>query len=138
MDISQILAPHIATKLSDGLQKRERFDVTHRAANLPDHHVGATVRSHTVDACSDFTRDVRNDLYRAAVVVTSAFLVDHRLIDRSGCHAVQARHGRVREAFVVPQIQIGLGAVFSDEHLAMLKRTHRARIDVEVWIELED
>jgi hypothetical protein len=34
------------------------------------------------------------------------------------------------------EIEIGLGAVVGDEDLAMLIRAHRARIDVEVRIEL--
>jgi hypothetical protein len=41
------------------------------------------------------------------------------------------------EALVVPEVQIGLGAVLGHEHLAVLERRHRARIDVDVRIELE-
>ena len=33
-------------------------------------------------------------------------------------------------------IEIGLGAVLGDEHLAMLERVHGARVDVEVRVEL--
>ena len=36
------------------------------------------------------------------------------------------------------EIQIGFGAVVGDEHLAMLVRAHRARVDVEIGIQLED
>ena len=42
----------------------------------------------------------------------------------------------VREALVVAQIEIGLGAVVGDEDFAVLERAHRARIDVEIGIEL--
>ena len=34
------------------------------------------------------------------------------------------------------EVEIGLGAVIGDEHFAVLVRRHRARIDVEVGIEL--
>jgi hypothetical protein len=43
----------------------------------------------------------------------------------------------MREAFVVAQVKIGFGTVFGDEHLAVLKRAHGARIDVDVGVELE-
>ena len=34
------------------------------------------------------------------------------------------------------EVEIGLGAVVGDEHLAVLGRAHRARIDVEIGVEL--
>ena len=40
------------------------------------------------------------------------------------------------EALVVAEIEIGLGAVVGDEHLAVLVGRHRARIDVEIGVEL--
>jgi len=36
----------------------------------------------------------------------------------------------------VAEIEVGLAAVVGDEHLAVLERVHRSRIDVEVRIEL--
>ena len=42
----------------------------------------------------------------------------------------------VDEPLVVAEVEIGLGAVVGDEHLAVLERRHRARIDVDVRIEL--
>ena len=33
-------------------------------------------------------------------------------------------------------VEVGLGAVLGDEHLAVLERVHRARVDVEVRVEL--
>ena len=40
------------------------------------------------------------------------------------------------EALVVAEVEIGLRAVVGDEHLAVLVGRHRARIDVEIGIEL--
>src|SRR4029077_14656747 len=40
------------------------------------------------------------------------------------------------EALVMPEVQIGLGAVLGDEHLAVLEGAHGARIHVDVGIEL--
>ncbi len=34
------------------------------------------------------------------------------------------------------EVEIGLGAVVGDENLAVLVRRHRARIDIEIGVEL--
>ena len=44
--------------------------------------------------------------------------------------------GAAGEALVVAEVEVGLGAVVGDEDLAVLGRRHRARIDVEVGVEL--
>jgi hypothetical protein len=47
---------------------------------------------------------------------------------RGGVHA--------GEPLVVAQVEVGLGAVVGHEDLAVLIRAHRARIDVEIRVEL--
>src|SRR4051794_12843722 len=47
-----------------------------------------------------------------------------------------AGQARAYEALVVAEIQVGLGTVVGDVNLAVLKRAHRARIDVDVRVEL--
>ena len=136
--IGRVMAAHIAAKLTYRLQKWQRFDIAHGAANFGDHHVGAAVGRHPMNALADFAGDVGDHLHRAAVVVAAPLLIDHRLVDRTGGDAVQPRHGRVGEALVVAQIQVGLGAVFRNEHLPVLVGAHRARVDVEVGIQLQD
>jgi hypothetical protein len=42
----------------------------------------------------------------------------------------------VGEALVVPQVEVGLGAVVGDEDFAVLEGRHGPRIDVQVGIEL--
>ena len=42
----------------------------------------------------------------------------------------------VSEALVVAEVEIGFRAVFGDKHFAVLKRAHRAGIDVQVRIAL--
>ena len=36
----------------------------------------------------------------------------------------------------MPDVEVGLGAVLGDEHLAVLERVHGAGVDVEVGVEL--
>ncbi len=42
---------------------------------------------------------------------------------------------RVGEALVMAEVEVGFGAVVGDEDFAVLKRAHRARIDVKVGIQ---
>ena len=49
-----------------------------------------------------------------------------------------ALHPRGDEALVVAEVEVGLGAVVGDEDLAVLERAHRARVDVEVRVELDE
>src|SRR5205807_5530613 len=51
---------------------------------------------------------------------------------------VVAVHPRRLETLVVAQIEVGLGAVLGDEHLPVLEGAHRAGIDVDVRVELEE
>ena len=90
VDVSQVVSAHIAAEFADGLEEGQRFDVTHGAADLGDHHIGAAVGGHPVNALADLAGDVGDHLHGAAVVVAAALLVDNRLVDRAGGHAVQA------------------------------------------------
>ena len=63
-------------------------------------------------------------------------LAEHRVPDRAGRVARVPREVLVDEALVVADVEVGLGAVLGDEDLAVLERAHRARIDVQVRVEL--
>ena len=55
----------------------------------------------------------------------------------AACGVVRvARQVLVDEALVVADVEIRLGAVLGDEDLAVLERAHRARVDVDVRVEL--
>ena len=81
---------------------------------------------------------MRNNLHRRAQVVASALLGDDALVDTAGRVVTVAPTSRsANKALVVPQIEIGFRAVVRNEHLAVLKRAHRARVDIDVGIELD-
>ena len=44
--------------------------------------------------------------------------------------------GATGEALVMAEIEVGLGAVVGDEHLAVLIGAHGSRIDIEIGVEL--
>ena len=57
-------------------------------------------------------------------------------VDAAGGDVVALVAGPAGEALVMAEIEIGLGAVVGDEDLTVLIRAHRARIDIEIGVEL--
>jgi hypothetical protein len=81
---------------------------------------------------------VRDHLHGRAQVIAAAFLGDDVAIDAARGDVVRLAGGNAGEALVVAKVEIGLGAVVGHEDFAVLIRAHRARIDVEIGIELAD
>jgi hypothetical protein len=123
-------------QLAHRFQEGKGFNIAHGAADLDDVHVGLRREREGVDAALDLVGHVRDHLHRAPQVISPTLTRKDRVVDLAGGDVVAARDGLVDESLVVPEIQIRLGAVIGDEHLAMLERAHRARVDVQVGIEL--
>ena len=138
VDVQDVGPPDVLAHLADGLEERQRFDVADGPADLDDDDVRVAVAGDAPDPLLDLVGDVRDDLDRAAEVVAAALLGDDRLVDPAGRDVGELGQVLVDEALVVTEVEVGLGAVVGDEHLAVLVRAHRARIHVDVRIELED
>ena len=136
VDVQHVVAPDVLAELADGLEEGQALDVADRAADLGDEHVDVELLGQPVDAALDLVRDVRDDLHGAAQEVAPALLLDHGVVDAAGGDVGVALDELVDEALVVAQVEIGLGAVFGDEHLAVLEGAHRAGVDVDVGVEL--
>ena len=136
VDVHAAPAPDVDRELADRLEERQRLDVAHRAADLGDDDVDVARLGDQADALLDLVGDVRDDLDRAAEVVAAALAPDDAVVDAARGDVRRARRVRVREALVVAEVEVGLGAVLGDEHLAVLVRRHRAGIDVDVRVEL--
>src|SRR5205814_1728025 len=80
--------------------------------------------------------DMRHHLDGGAEIVAAAFLAEDVLVDAPGGDVVLAARRAAGEALVVTEVEVGLGAVVGDKHLAMLVGRHRAGIDIEIGIEL--
>ena len=130
-----VVAAQLDAQLANGFQERQRFDVADRAADLHHAHVG--IAGAELDGTLDFVGDVRNHLHRRTQVVAATLLGDHAFIDAAGGEIAVPARGRAHEALVVAQVEIALRAVVGDEHLAVLERTHGARIHVDVRIQLD-
>jgi len=79
---------------------------------------------------------VRHDLDGGAEIVTAAFLGQDVLVDAPRRDVVGPRCRPAGEAFVMAEIEIGLGAVIRHEHFAVLIRRHRPGIEIEIGVEL--
>jgi hypothetical protein len=129
-------APLFDPELAQRLEERQRLDVSHRAADLGDHEVEIVLLGDEADAALDLVGDVRDDLDRAAEVVPTPLAPDDRVVDRARGDVRPTRGVDVGEALVVAEVEVRLRAVLGDEDLAVLERAHRARIDVDVRVEL--
>ena len=134
VDVERVLAADVEAELPDRLQERHAFDVADRAADLDQHDVHVAAR--LADGVLDLVGDVGNDLHRPAQVVAAALLLDHREVDLAGGPvAVPAGH-HAGEPLVVAEVEVGLGAVVGDVHLAVLVRAHGAGVHVDIRVEL--
>src|SRR6185437_12244389 len=135
VQVHAIAASELDPELADRLEEWERLDVAHGAADLDHADIGAL--GPELNAALDLVGDVRNHLHGGTQVVAAALLGDHALVDAAGGEITVAPGGRAHEALVVAEVEIGLRAVVGDEHLPVLEGAHRARVDVDVGIELD-
>ena len=136
------IQPHALVCRSEGRLDREIREKIALFASLP---VDAVISANDVDvarlgdqpdAVLDLVSDVRDDLHGAAEVVAAALALDDRVVDAAGGDVRRARGVRRREALVVAEVQVGLGAVLGHEDLAVLEGGHRPGIHVDVRVEL--
>ena len=138
VDVQDVGPPDVLAHLADGLEERQALDVADGPADLDDHDVRVAVAGDAPDPLLDLVGDVRDDLDRAAEVVAAALLGDDRLVDAAGRDVAELGQVLVDEPLVVAEVEVRLGAVVGDEDLAVLVRAHRARIHVDIRIELQD
>ena len=136
VQVDDVLGADLAPELPDRLEERQRLDVADRAADLRDDDVRRRDLLRAPDPRLDLVRDVRDDLNRRAEELPLSLAAEYGVPDRAGRVARVPREVLVDEALVVADVEIGLGAVLGDEHLTVLERAHRARVDVQVRVEL--
>ncbi|MNI07338.1 hypothetical protein D3C73_603450 [compost metagenome] len=127
-------ARQVVVDLADRLHERHRLDIADRTADFAKNEIIVVIA--LGDEILDLVRHVRNDLDGRAEVIAAAFLVDDVLVDPAGGDVVGLGRRTAREPLVVTEIEIRLGTVVGHKDLAVLGRAHRARINVEIRIEL--
>ena len=136
VQVDHVLGPDLAAELANRLEERQRLDVADRAADLGDDDVGGRHLLRPPDPRLDLVRDVRDHLHGRAQELALALAAENGVPDGARGVARVPREVLVDEPLVVADVEVGLGAVLGDEHLAVLERAHRARIDVQVRVEL--
>jgi hypothetical protein len=134
MHVDARAARKVVAKLPDRFEKRQTFDVADRTPDLDQHEIDVFVTRD--DELLDCVRHVRNDLHGAAEIVAAPLLGQDVLVDAPGRNVVRFLGRHAREALVMAKVEIGLRTVIGHEHLSVLIRAHRSRIDVEIRIEL--
>src|SRR5260221_13451148 len=134
VDNQGVLRAKLEAHLTYGFQEGKGFDVSDGAADFDDDDVDAF--GIFFDRRFDFVGDVRNHLHGFAEEIAAALFGQDGFVDAPRRPVVVAGKLGVREALVVPEVEVGLRAVFGDEDFAVLKRAHRARVNVEVRIAL--
>ena len=75
-----------------------------------------------------------DDLDGGAQVVAAPFFRDDRVINLPGGDVAVGAGGHAGEAFIMAQVQVRLRAVVRHIDLAVLKRAHRAGVNVDIGI----
>ncbi len=127
-------ARFVMGELADRFKEGQAFDIAHRAANLAEHEIHLILADR--DEVFDFIGHMRDDLNGFAKVIAAAFLFQNVGIDPPRGDRIRHPRRNAGEPLVVTKVEIGLGAVIGDENLAMFKGRHRARIDVQIGVEL--
>jgi hypothetical protein len=136
VQVEHVPGARLAPELADRLEERQRLDVADGTSDLRDHDVGVGGGRGATDAILDLVRDVRDHLHGRAEVVALALLAQHGVPDAARGVVRVAEQVLVDEALVVTDVEVGLAAVLGHEDLAVLERAHRARVDVQVRVEL--
>ena len=136
VEVDDVLGADLAPELPDRLEERKRLDVADRPADLGDDDVGRRDLLRAANPRLDLVCDVRDDLNGGAEELSLALLAQHRVPDGTCGVARVPGQVLVDEALVVADVEVGLGAVLGDEYLAVLERAHRARVDIQVRVEL--
>ncbi len=136
MDVHHVLAADIRTELTQCFEERQTFDVADCSTDLSNTNVVA-FRDFPNPALY-LIRHMRDDLDGSTKVVPAPLLSEHRVVNLTGSDGVPPEHLRRDEPFVMAEVEIGLCAVIGDENFTMLKRRHRSRIDVQIWVALTE
>ena len=85
MNEHAVISADLERSLSDSFKERCGFDIAHRTAYLGNDNVCCAVLADAVKPFLDLVCDVRNDLHRAAEIISASFLVEHRPVDFTRC-----------------------------------------------------
>ena len=149
------ITSQLPPQLSDGFHERRTLNVADGTAHLCDDKVEGLPRPLQgegriktispsfggIEGGSEhppfnLIRDVWHHLDGLAQIVSTAFAVDDGLVDTTCCYRVVSCCMYACKALVVPQVEIGLETVLRHVALAVLVGVQRARVNVDIGVEL--
>jgi len=136
MDEHDVVGSEFVAQLAHRLDERLALDVADGAADFGDHDMRSRLAGSAQHALLDGVGYMWDDLHRAAEEVAASFTRDERLVNRALREIRFAREALVDETLVMAQVEVAFVPVVGNEDLAMLKRRHRAGIDIQVWVHL--
>ena len=128
MDTQRLQRLQIVAQLADGFHERQGFDIADGTAYFAQHEI-EIVRIGLRERL-DGVGHMRDDLDRRAEIIAASFARDDVAIHSPARHIVALPRANAREPLVMPQVQIGFGAVIGDIDFTMLIRAHGSGIDV--------
>ena len=136
VDKAALFAFQFVVQLAQRLDKRQAFDIADRTADFAQHEI--EIVGFGLGKGLDRVCHMRNHLHGRAEIITAPFAGDDVAIDPARGDVVCLPRRNPGEAFIVAQVEVGFGPVVGHIDFAMLVGAHRARIDVEIGVELAD
>ena len=121
--------------LTDCLDERLRFDITYGSSDLGNDHICFRLAADRIDETLDFIRDMRNDLNSFPEVFPATFLLQYIPVHLARCKIGILVEILINKPFIMAKIKIGFRSVLRDKYFAMLVRTHRSRIDIDIRVQ---
>ncbi len=134
MDQDRVIAADFMLKLADRLKERLGFDIADRTADFNDGNSRFIVGKIAVKTALDLVGDMRDDLHGPAAIIPTPLLLQNGPVNFAGGHIGVFIQIFVDKTLVMSKIQIGLRAVVSDKHFAMLNRIHRSGVNVDIGV----
>ena len=136
---ARLAARQVLAQLADGLKERKTLDVADRAADLDQHEIRILTfvgQGRRQTEGFDLVGHVRDHLHGRPQIVAAPLLLEDGRIDAAGRDVVGPGGGHACEPLIVTEVEVSLGPVIRHKDLTVLVRTHRARIDVEIRVQL--
>ena len=137
MDENDVFGRFFPVHLADGFQERHALDISHGPADFHQADVSPAPGRNLPNPVLDLVCDVGNDLDSLSQVVTSPLLCDNRLVDLSRGEVMVPGQFRIKEPFVIPEVQVHLTPVFQHENFPVLVGAHCACVNVDVGVDLD-
>ena len=136
VDKKAVFSAYFKRNLAHRFDERLRLNISDCSSDFGNNHIGIRFLTQAVNKIFNLICDMRNDLHRGAEVFTAAFLVKHIPVNFTGGEVRIFVEVLINKAFVMSEIKVCFGAVFSNIYFAVLIRTHGTGIHVDIRIQL--